>query len=240
MRYSYQRVSFSFGGPTTPAVKTLLILNAAVFIIQTISSNVLGFNLEPLFGLVPYSILHTFFMWQLLTYLFLHGGLLHIGFNLLTLWMFGCELERVWGSRFFWKYYLICGIGAGICSVIVNPAGLIPTIGASGAIYGILLAYGLLFPNRQIIFYFVFPMKAKHFVLLIGFLAFYSSITAPGSSISNIAHLGGLLVGYCYLRGWGLIGRVRRRYLEYRSKRTRRKYRVIQGKGGKDQGPYIN
>jgi membrane associated rhomboid family serine protease len=239
-RSPYQRITFSMGGPLTAAVKVLLILNTAFFLLQTLSNRVLGLYLDSLLGLVPYLVVHRFFLWQVVTYMFLHGGLLHIAFNLLALWMFGGELERIWGPRFFLKYYLLCGIGAGICATIVHPASPVPTIGASGAIYGILLAYGLLFPNRQILLWFMVPMKAKHFVWLVGFLAFYASITTPGSSVSNIAHLGGLLFGYFYLRGWGLFRRIHSGYLEWKLKRLKKRYRVVQGKGDKDQDPSVN
>lgn len=240
-RQSPYRIQYSFGGPTTPTVRILLIVTAAVFVIQVILREVFGFNLESLFGVVPFYFRHRFYLWQPFTYLFLHAGLLHLGLNLLVLWMFGCELERVWGRRFFLKYYFLCGVGAGICIGLFTPIRpVIPTIGASGALYGMLLAYGLLFPNRQILFMFFIPMKAKHFVILIGALAFYSSLTQPGSGISHMAHLSGLLIGYLYLRGWGHFRNLHQRYLEWKLKRLKKKYRVIDGNRDKDEPPYIH
>ena len=240
-RYSPYRIQYSFGGPTTPAVRVLLIVTAAAFFIQVISREIFGFSLESLFGVVPYYFKLHFYLWQPFTYLFLHAGLLHLGLNLLVLWMFGCELERVWGRRFFFKFYFLCGVGAGICIGLLTPVRpVVPTIGASGALYGILLANGLLFPNRQILFMFFIPMKAKHFVILIGALAFYSTLTQEGSGISHVAHLSGLLIGYLYLRGWGHVRNLHQRYLEWKLKRLKRKYRVIDGNRDKDEPPYIH
>ena len=146
-----------------------------------------------------------FAIWQLVTYMFLHDrGFGHILFNMLTLWMFGMDLERDWGTKHFLKYYFLCGIGAGICDVLVNAAlGNLDTrtIGASGAIYGLLLAFGLLYPDRMVLMSFLFPIKAKYFVMIMGAIAFLSSIGSSGSRVSNVAHLGGMLFGYAYLRG---------------------------------------
>jgi membrane associated rhomboid family serine protease len=234
------RVQFSFGGPTTPAVKVLLIVTGAAFFLQALTTRIFGFHLEPLFGLVPYLVTHRFFLWQPFTYLFLHGGVFHLAFNLLVLWMFGCELERIWGRRFFLKYFFVCGTGAGVFVALLSASSLIPTIGASGALYGILLAYGLLFPNRQILLWFVIPIRAKHFVLFIGAVAFYSTLTLPGSGISHLAHLSGLVIGYIYLRGWGHTRRLHRYYLEWKLRRLKKKFRVIDGGNDQDKPPYVH
>jgi membrane associated rhomboid family serine protease len=237
-----QRVQFSFGGPTTPSVKILLIVTVAGFFLQALTQRLLGYALEPLLGLVPYFVTHRLFLWQPVTYLFLHGGFFHLAFNLLVLWMFGCELERAWGNRFFLKYFFVCGIGAGIFVALLTPANasLVPTIGASGALYGVLLAYGLLFPDRKILLWFVLPIRAKHFVLFIGAVAFYSTLTLPGSGISHLAHLSGLVIGYIYLRGWGHFRLLHRRYLEWKLKRMKKKFRVIDGGNDQDKPPYIH
>ena len=146
-------------------------------------------SLAWIFGVVPDFFKHRLWLWQPATYLFLHAGLLHLGFNLLVLWMFGCELERSWGRNLFLKYYFLCGVGAGLCIALLSPAvPMATTIGASGALYGLLLAYGLLFPNRKILLWFVLPIKAKHFVLIIGAIAFYATITnRQGTTISHLA-----------------------------------------------------
>ncbi len=235
-----QRVQFSFGGPMTPSVKIILIAAVAGFFLQAITQRFFGFYLEPWLGLVPYLVTHRFFLWQPLTYLFLHAGVFHLAFNLLVLWMFGCELERVWGSRFFLKYFFVCGIGAGVFVALLTSSSLVPTIGASGALYGVLLAYGLLFPDRKILLWFVLPIRAKHFVLFIGAVAFYSTLTLPGSGISHLAHLSGLVIGYLYLRGWGHFRRLHRRYLEWKLKRLKKRFHVIDGGNNQDEPPYIH
>jgi membrane associated rhomboid family serine protease len=234
------RVTFTFGGPTTPAVKILLIATVATFFLQAVTQRFFGLSLEPLLGLVPYRVTHRFFLWQPFTYLFLHGGVFHIAFNLLVLWMFGCELERAWGKRIFLKYYFVCGTGAGIFVALLTPSSPVPTIGASGALYGVLLAYGLLFPNRRILLWFVLPIRAKHFVLFIGTVAFYSTLTLPGSGVSHLAHLSGLLIGYFYLRGLGDVRRLRKRYLEWKLKKLKKRYRIIDGGRDEDKPPYVH
>lgn len=239
-RYPPYRVKLSFGAPMTPTVKLLLILTGSIFFLQAILHRVLGIYLESLFGLVPYLVIHRLYLWQPFTYLFLHGGLFHLAFNLLVLWMFGCELERVWGRRLFLKYYFLCGIGAGLFVALLSPSSPIPTIGASAALYGILLAYGLLFPNRQILLWFLFPIRAKHFVLVIGAIAFYSTLTLPGSGVSHMAHLSGLLIGYLYLRGWGHLRQIHQVYLQWKLKRLKKKFRVIDGKRDQDKPPFIH
>ncbi len=148
--------------------------------------------------------------------MFLHGSLWHIAFNMLALWMFGSQLEFVWGARRFIQYYFFTGIGAGITNAILQPHSSTPIIGASGAIYGLLLAYGMFFPNRQILIYFLFPMKAKHFVILFGAIELLSSMPLLGNlsdGVAHLAHLGGLLFGFLYLKRipWRWFGRRRRK-----------------------------
>jgi membrane associated rhomboid family serine protease len=231
---------FAFGsGPVTPGVKVLLVATAVVFFLQAVLHRLFGLDVENLFGLVPWLVLRRGFLWQPATYLFLHGGLLHLGFNLLVLWMFGGELERVWGKRTFLRYFFLCGIGAAACVILLTPSSPIPTIGASGALYGILLAYGLLFPERQIFLWFLLPIRAKHFVLVLGALTFYSTLTLPGSSVSHVAHLGGLVVGYLYLRGWRHVDQMHQFYLKWKLKRLQKKYRIVDGGRDKDRRPPV-
>src|SRR5439155_9304859 len=150
---------FVIGGSATPAIRALLIANVAVFLFQTIARALVQVRIERLFGLVPYDVVHHLFVWQLATYMFLHGGFFHIAFNLLALWMFGTELESLWGTRKFLRFYFITGIGAAVMTTLVGPNSYTVTIGASGAIYGLLAAYGLLFPDRIILLYFVLPIR---------------------------------------------------------------------------------
>jgi membrane associated rhomboid family serine protease len=194
------------GGPVPPVVKALLIANIAVFTFQLLAEALAHANFDQLFGLVPYDVTHHFFLWQLVSYMFLHGGLLHLGLNMLALWMFGSELETTWGSERFTRFYFVTGIGAGVCSVLAGWNSYIPIIGASGAIYGLLAAYGILFPDRTLLLYFIIPIQAKWFVLILGLITFWSSLSASGSGVAHVAHLGGMLFGWLYLRFGGMGG----------------------------------
>src|SRR5580700_11029758 len=158
------------------------------------------------FGLTPAAVVAHGAIWQLVTYLFLHSpaSVWHILFNMFALWMFGVELERRWGTRAFVTYYFVTGIGAGLCTVLVSLlpfagarlAYTIPTIGASGAIYGVLLAWALAFPHRQVLVMMLFPMAARPYVVLMGAIAFITALSATGDGVANVAHLGGLVVGW--------------------------------------------
>src|ERR1039457_6143211 len=175
-RYTYRRSFFS--NNFTTGVKWLLIVNTAVFILTQLLSPQLTGPIR-LLALSPVLVVQHFAVWQLATYLFLHGGVWHLVFNMLTLWMFGTPLKRDWGTRRFLKYYFICGIGAGLCDIVFNAlwgSMNTRTIGASGAIYGLLLAFGLMYPNRTVLMSFFFPIKAKYFVMIMGAIAFLSSI----------------------------------------------------------------
>jgi len=187
------------------------------------------------FGLTPILVTHNYYLWQLVTYIFLHdpGQLFHILFNMLGLWMFGSELERFWGTRRFTKFFFICGIGAGILTVLLSPNSAGTTIGASGAIYGILAAYGILFPDRIIIFI-IFPILAKWFVIGLGVMVFVSSLSASGSGIANVAHLGGMLCGLVYLRGGRLLPNLRLTYQRWQRNRLRRKFDVYYNEKHRD------
>ena len=226
---SRYRPSFSgFGiGGWTPAVKTLIITCVVAFLLEVFDRMAGGPAFILNFGLSPALVTHRFYLWQLVTYIFLHdpSNLLHILFNMLGLWMFGSELERLWGTRQFTKFFFICGIGAGLLTVLLSPNSTTPTIGASGAIYGILLAFGLLFPERIIIFI-VFPIPAKWFVAILGGLAFFSSISATGSGIAHVAHLGGMLCGFLYLRSGRVVSGIKWRYDRWKRNRLRRKFDV--------------
>lgn len=194
----YYRPRYGFGGMLTPMVKSLLIINAVVFLLEYITGA--GRAMAYAFGLVPWAILHRLALWQLVTYMFLHGGLGHLFFNMFALWMFGSEIERYWGSREFLKYYFITGIGAGILTWLSSINSIVPTIGASGAIFGILVAYAMMFPNRPVYLYFMFPIKAKHLVILFGVLELAASWSHTSDGIGHLAHLGGMVFGYLYLK----------------------------------------
>ncbi|MGZ3514410.1 MAG: rhomboid family intramembrane serine protease [Thermodesulfobacteriota bacterium] len=221
---TYYRYRFSFGYGLTPVIKNLMIIMGAVFLLQMLVSG----WIELYFGLIPILVWRKYFLWQLLTYMFLHGGFSHILFNLLALWMFGGELENYWGSKKFLRFFLFCGIGAGICTVLFTPEiyQRIPVIGASGAIYGLLLAFGWLFPNRLIYIYFLFPIPAKYFVIIFGLIEFFSSIGGAGGGVSHLTHLGGLIFGFFYMAYPTIRQKVRRGH--YKRKWSQR------GPDGKD------
>jgi membrane associated rhomboid family serine protease len=182
-----------------PAIKALLIANGAIFALQLVAQYAFSYSLVSFGGLSPAMVAHGA-IWQLFTYMFLHGSLLHILFNMFALWMFGRELEYDWGTRAFFKYYLICGIGAGVVTLLALWGKTNPTIGASGAIYGVLLAFGMAYPNRYIFLWFLVPIKAKYLVILFGALEVLASVSSTGDGIGHLTHLGGLAVGFLYLR----------------------------------------
>jgi membrane associated rhomboid family serine protease len=207
---TYYRYRFSFGYGLPPMVKNLMIIMGAVFLLQML----VGGWMEFYFGLIPILVWKEYFLWQLFTYIFLHGGLSHILFNLLALWWFGGELENYWGSKKFLFYFLFCGIGAGICTVLFTPGiyQRIPVIGASGAIYGILLAFAWLFPNRPILIYFLFPVPAKYMVIIFGLIEFFSSMGGSGGGVAHLTHLGGLVFGFFYMCYPMIRQKIRREY----------------------------
>jgi membrane associated rhomboid family serine protease len=223
---SYQQYRFSFGYGLPPTIKKLMIIMGAVFIVQQFADS----GIERFLGLIPLLVWKEFYLWQLFTYIFLHGGVEHILFNLLALWMFGGELENYWGSKKFLFYFFFCGIGAGICTVVFSPYQWFPVIGASGAIYGLLLAFGWLFPNRLIYIYFLFPIPAKYFVILYGFLEFiYASRGGTGGGVAHLTHLGGLLFGLLYMG-----------YPAVRQKIRRERYRQKWSQKGPGNKNYYN
>jgi len=227
--------AFSFGpGPLSTALKALIGANVLVFLATTFVP-ALGVQL----GLVPLWVVRDLHIWQLATYMFVHAGLVHIVFNMLALWMFGTELERVWGTRYFLKFYFVTGIGAGVLTVLASLLPYAPTrqlyisdiVGASGAIYGLLLAYGLYFPDRPIYMYFVFPIPARIFVLIMGAIAFLASMSESGGGVANATHLGGLLVGYIFLKSGRVhpLSELKYRYWKYKINRVRKKFDVYSG-----------
>ena len=214
-------------------MQALIGANVVMFLVATFVP-----SLTIVLGLVPAAVIREFRVWQLVTYMFMHGGLFHLLFNMLALWMFGAELERIWGTRDFLKFYFVTGIGAGALTVLFStlPFSFAQqvqhsiVIGASGAIYGLLLAYALYFPDRPIYMYFVFPIPAKVFVAIMGAIAFFSSLSETGGT-ANATHLGGLIVGYLYLKGTRIhpLSELKYRYLKWKINRVRKKFDVYSG-----------
>lgn len=202
----------------TPAVKYLILINVGIFILELL----FRLRLSSLFGLTPSLFWHGY-IWQPVTYMFLHGGIFHLLINMFILWMFGITLESTWGSRRFLKFFFICGIGAGLLNAAVTPGGLIPTVGASGAIYGLLMAFGILFPNQLIYIWGIFPVKAKYFVIGIGAFELLTALSATHSGIAHFAHLGGMLFGLVYMKwtGW------RRLLSDWQTEKRREQYMKV-------------
>ena len=192
-----------------PVIKNLLIINGIVFFIQLIFDNTIEGRviLNKWFALNPINLdgianwPFNFQVWQLITYQFMHGGFGHIFFNMFALWMFGSSIEDVFGSKKFLIFYLLAGISAGLLQLFLSPilgGAYAPTIGASGAVFGVLIAYAMFFPDNLIFLYFLIPVKAKYliaFLVVIEFLA----VDSASSGVAHLAHLGGALFGFLYI-----------------------------------------
>lgn len=223
--------------PFRGAVKILILSCGVVFLgqivlqaagfggIQSLESwNPAKLDFLHVFGLVPLEVLTGFRIWQPFTYLFLHGGFSHLLFNMLALWMFGSALEMEWGMRRFLFYYFLTGVGGALTVILFSPFSLSVTIGASGAVLGLLLAFGVLHPNQPIFIYGIFPVKAKWMVLATGVLTVWGSWAGMGGGVSYLAHLGGMAFGFAYLKR---IWRVGELYREIRWRLRRRRFHVI-------------
>jgi membrane associated rhomboid family serine protease len=246
--------------PFTRAVKQLLIANGVVYLVVAL----LGVFAEGgerwvqlHFGLVPALVVFRVWIWQLVTYAFLHDGLLHIFFNMLALWMFGAQLEQDWGYNIFMQFYFFCAVGAALTTVAVSFTGLlgadprIPTVGASGAIFGLLLAFGILYSESEIMLFPIpFMIKAKYFIIGLIFIEvalMLGSAHRPGESVAYMAHMGGLLFGYIWLkfvprRGFAHAASERafglhNSYYRWKRKRAARKFEVYMRKHD-DRGDY--
>ena len=192
-----------FGPSFRGAVKTLVIINTVIFLIDILlrtflKSDFIIYN----FSLIPELVVKNFYIWQIFTYQFLHGGIFHILFNMMALWMFGAELEARWGSKKFYQFYLISGTFTGVIILTFNlfMGNNVPTIGASGVIFAIMLAYAIYWGDRVVYLWMLIPIKIKYFVIIMGLISFVSMINPGASNISHIGHLGGILSGYLCLK----------------------------------------
>ena len=202
MRFNYQRQQWK-QNPLSPslftdAIKFIILINFLIFILQYLSG--MEDELFTIFGIVPSKTFGELMLWQPFTYLFFHGGIWHVLINMFVLWMFGSELEKFWGKKEFLRFFFITGIGSGLITILFSLSSTNPVVGASGAIYGVLLAYGFMFPNRLVYLYFLIPIKVKYLVILIGAIAFFSSLNPGNSNISHLTHLSGMVIGFIYLR----------------------------------------
>lgn len=242
-RYSYSRGAGFRSTP--PGVLWLILVNVAAFLVHYLLAPAF---LQPvgyppaltvsivveLFGFTPALALGRFWLWQFVTYMFLHGGFLHILVNMLMLWMFGSDLERLWGLRPFLRYYFITGIGAALFMV---PFWRTPTVGASGAIFGVLVAFAMIYPNRVLYLWAVFPVKAKHLIIGAFLVELFLGMTTSHSGFAHLAHVGGAVVGYLYLkRAW----RVRHFLSEVSWHRRRGRFTVIGDEERRDEDPWVH
>ncbi len=228
---------FRWDDVLTPGIKKLLIANALIFLFAQLTFYVypgpaFATALLRWFGLIPIAVTHSLNVWQPFTYLFLHGNLIHLLLNMLNLWMFGQMLERQWGTRRFYSYYFLTGVGAGLLIVLFKTLLFAPdsadrsvvTIGASGAIYGILMAAALIFPERRV--WLLLPpveIPMKVFVFIMGAIAFFGQLQG-GDNVSHLGHLSGMLVGYLYLRRGSLFYSFRNQISDWKQRRLRRKF----------------
>jgi len=211
-----------------PVVKNLLIINGIFFVATLVLGNTFGINLSRIFGL-HYFASDLFKPWQIITYMFMHSttDFGHIFFNMFALWMFGSAIENVWGGKRFLLYYLITGIGAAVLHYLIVTYQIhyvwnltdfqyyfainqFNIVGASGAVFGILLAFGMMFPNSMIYIYFLFPMKAKWFVIIYGALELIYGVAGSNDGIAHFAHLGGMLFGLILILLWKKKGNIHR------------------------------
>ena len=210
--YQFQNVI-----PLTPTVKKLIIINVSVWITLVLILQQFFMNQDYVFvwfGLQPLRLISNFWLWQPFTYMFLHStNVFHVLFNMILLWWLGAELEQRWGSQFFLLYYMVCGVGAaaiyilGVLSYYFATGDSTPlqspVVGASGAIFGLLLAYGIIFGERIVYLFFMFAMKAKYFVLILGGIEVVTLLNSGfNSNVANLAHLGGLVAGFVFLILW--------------------------------------
>jgi membrane associated rhomboid family serine protease len=251
-RYSTSSSGFQFDWDwsITPAIKVLVLACTGVFLVQLLVRQFAGpsaeyHDIELFFGLVPYGVTHALRIWQPFTYLFLHEGLWHILINMFVLWMFGRDVERAWGQRRFYIYYFLCGVGAGVINIVVktilDPHGLgsalTPTIGASGAIYGVLIAAAVLFPHQRVLLIpFPVAISMRVYVGIMVVIEFFGTLGSGGDNVSHVCHLGGMLVGYLYLRRGSYLYSYRNRVSDWKRRRTLRKFEVYQ-KRHRDEPP---
>ncbi|HXV76198.1 MAG TPA: rhomboid family intramembrane serine protease [Candidatus Polarisedimenticolaceae bacterium] len=237
---------FPLGVPqVTPMMRSLMIATGAVWLLQILLGSfgfrLFGLGFEEIFGVVPLLFVRGM-LWQPLTYVFLHSpsSLMHILFNMLFVWMFGGDLERLWGGREFLRYYLITGAGGGVLAALMGLAGgwlgspadyYSVTIGASGAVFGLITAFGMIFGERTVLFMLLFPMKARTMAMILFAIAFFYTFTGGGGNVSHVGHLGGALVGFLYLkRAW----RVGAFYREIKWRIRRRRFKVLTRDDRKD------
>jgi rhomboid family protein len=252
MPYStrYYNRGSNYSGWLPPGVKWLLISNVAVFLLTLLTALRGNSFVTSWFALVPTEVFPGLQLWRLVTYMFVHGGTMHILWNMLALWMFGKDIESAWGTTRFLKFYFTAGIVAGLCVVVLSYVFRTDptTVGASGAILAVMVAFGMMYPD-VVVFLLLFPIKAKYFVMIIAAITILGPFEAS-QGISHFAHLGGLAFGFVYMKArWGAGSRgygrpgpfttLRARYKQWQIERAKRKFQVYMKKHGRG-GPWVN
>ena len=199
MRNFSSRMTINFGG-ISPMVRNLIIANVAVFIVCLVVP-----DLQPRLMLTPQQLFKDYAVWQLFTYMYMHASVNHLFWNMVMLWMFGTQVENSWGARRFLSYYTICGLGGALAMVLLGPHSTVSTLVASGAIFGVMVAFGMLFAESTILIMFIIPMKAKYAVMLfVGLELLFTmeaaSVNGHYDAVAHLCHLGGALTGFLYYR----------------------------------------
>jgi len=224
------------GGPLPPVTRSLLIINAVLFLLPLLlQMDTTAINRS--FGFVPAEALGSGKVWMLVSYMFLHGSFGHLFMNMLMLWMFGTTVERQWGSKPFLWYYMVCGVGGAITTWVSGPSSMVPTIGASASVLGVLLAYAMMYPDRKVYIYFLFPVRMKYLMWGLAALNLFAAFNASQDGIAHFAHLGGMLFGWLYLKqDWrmGSMGR-KMRARSARAKMDSHKRRAETSSLGRDE-----
>jgi membrane associated rhomboid family serine protease len=244
----YRTSRSTLDGYLPQGVKWLLIVNTAIFLICFFGRDAVQRHVTAILALSAEGAVRTFMVWQVFTYMFVHYDTLHLLFNMLGLWMFGVQIEQTWGTRRFVRFYLQCGLVAGLCVLTANilfNQWRIPTLGASGAVFGLLVAFGILFPDAIMLLFFLFPMRARYAVWIYVAVELLTLYGALNTGVATVAHLGGAAYAYVVLKMRMPSARIRMpdiagAYRQWKLQRAKKKFQVYMRKHGGGGGPYVN